>query len=264
MSQLTVVVPTYCEAANLPDLVAQIHAATTTAGIETEILVVDDNSPDDTISVCEELATRFPLRLITRTHERGLSSAVVAGMREATGDVLMCMDADLSHPPTAVPELYRAVAAGSDDQQPDCDFVVGSRYVPGGKTDDDWGALRLLNSLIATWLARPLSDVRDPMAGFFALRRETFEQAVELDPVGWKIGLELIVKCGCRHVRELPIHFRDRQHGESKLNLREQWNYLRHLRRLYVFRFPVLSRLAIGGAAVGIATGACLLATRIW
>ncbi|WP_166823010.1 glycosyltransferase [Thalassoroseus pseudoceratinae] len=243
MCDLTVVVPTYQEAANLPELVSRIDQATKSAGIHAEILIVDDNSPDDTPMVCKELAVDFPIRLIVRTEERGLASAVVAGMKVARGDVLLCMDADLSHPPEAIPELYHAVSGTA----PIADFVVGSRYVPGGGTDAAWGLFRWLNSKIATLLARPLTAVQDPMAGFFALRRETFEQSAPLDPIGWKIGLELIVKCGCRAVVEVPIHFADRTQGESKLNLREQINYLRHLRKLYEFRFPNWNWLLLFG-----------------
>jgi dolichol-phosphate mannosyltransferase len=124
------------------------------------------------------------------------------------------------------------------------DFVIGSRYVQGGSTSDDWGFLRWLNSRVATWLARPLVTARDPMAGFFAVRRSTFEQGREFNPVGYKIALELIVKCGCEKVVEVPIHFEDRRYGESKLTLKQQLLYLQHLRRLYIFKFGVWSQLA--------------------
>ena len=108
---------------------------------------------------------------------------------------------------------------------------------PGGSTDDDWGILRWLNSRIATLLARPLTSARDPMSGFFTLRRADFEKAQHLNPVGYKIGLELIVKCGFDNIGEVPIHFVDRVHGESKLTLKEQLKYLQHIRRLYIHQF---------------------------
>src|SRR5690349_15415001 len=107
------------------------------------------------------------------------------------------MDADLSHPPEALPGMLTKLREGAD-------FVLGSRYVRGGTTSDDWGVLRWLNSRVATWLARPLTSVRDPMSGFFALRRSTFEAGREFNPIGYKIGLELIVKCGCERVVEVP------------------------------------------------------------
>ncbi len=243
MPDLSVIVPTFCEAENLPELVSRIDAASREAGIDAEILVVDDNSPDETRAVCAELAARFPLRLIVRTTERGLASAVVAGMNQARGEVLLCLDADLSHPPEKIPELYRALADGGGQ----ADFVMGSRYVAGGGTDEDWGWFRWINSRVATWLARPLTRVSDPMAGFFALKRTDFERAEELDPIGFKIALELIVKCRCRHVAEVPIQFHDRKHGESKLNLREQVNYLRHLNRLYAHRYKNLTWFVLFG-----------------
>lgn len=233
---VSIIVPTYGEAENLPILVPRVAEAMERAGIRGEILIVDDNSPDDTEDVCAELVTKYPLRLEIRTTDRGLSPAVLHGMRCAQGRYLLVMDADLSHPPEKVPELIQEL------KEHQADFVIGSRYVPGAGTDEDWGLFRWLNSKVATWLAWPLTSARDPMAGFFALRRETFESAASLDPIGYKIGLELMVKGRCRNVREVPIHFSDRLHGESKLTLKEQINYLRHLKRLYEFKLGRLAR----------------------
>jgi dolichol-phosphate mannosyltransferase len=123
------------------------------------------------------------------------------------------------------------------------DFVIGSRYVKGGSTSDDWGFLRWINSRVATLLARPLTSARDPMAGFFAFRRATFEAGRAFNPVGYKIGLEFIVKCGCERVVEVPIHFEDRQLGKSKLTMRQQLLYVKHLRRLYTHKFGAWSQL---------------------
>lgn len=234
---VSVIVPTYRESENLPVLVPRVAAALAEAGVDGEILIVDDNSPDDTQRVCADLARNYPVRLLVRTTNRGLSPAVVAGMQQARGELLLVMDADLSHPPEKIPALVEALQSGQTD------FVIGSRYIAGGGTDDDWGWFRWLNSRVATLLAWPLTSARDPMAGFFALRAETFRKADKLDPIGYKIGLELLVKGGCRHVREVPIQFRDRLHGESKLNLREQLNYLRHLRRLYLYKLGHAGRL---------------------
>jgi len=227
---ISVIVPTYREADNLPVLVGAVADALAGTAGGYEIIVIDDNSQDGTEQACAELARTYPLRLLVRRHERGLASAVVHGMREARGTWLVVMDADLSHPPDAVPSLLEPLRAGK------ADFVIGSRYAPGGSTEEGWGLYRWLNSKVATLLAWPLARVRDPMAGFFALPRSLFESAGTLDPIGYKIGLELLVKCRCRRVVEVPIHFRNRLHGQSKLNLREQVNYLRHLLRLYRFR----------------------------
>lgn len=252
--QLSVIVPTYREAENLAVLIPRLSGVLDNARIHSEILIVDDDSPDNTVKVCESLASRYPVRLSVRKGERGLSSAVIHGLGQALGDVLLVMDADLSHPVEKVPELYTAVNANGTD------FVIGSRYVAGGSTDDNWGLFRWLNSRVATLLALPLTSARDPMSGFFALRKETFLAARTLNPVGYKIGLELMVKCGCRHIREIPIHFADRLHGESKLSLREQFLYIKHLKRLYQYKLGVLAQplqfalVGSSGAVVDLAT----------
>lgn len=257
--QVSVIVPTYCEAENLPTLIPRISDALKDAGICGEILVVDDNSPDSTEQVFKDFADEYPVRLIVRTRERGLSSAVIHGMREAQGAVLVVVDADLSHPPEKVPELVRAVQSNG------ADFAIGSRYIAGGGTDEKWGLFRWLNSKIATLLARPLTTARDPMAGFFAISRTRFQSAANLDPIGYKIGLELIVKCGCRRITEIPIFFGNRLRGKSKLSVKEQLNYLRHLKRLYEHKFcraaQPIQFVLVGatGMAVDLTTFALLL-----
>ncbi len=228
---MSVIVPTYCEALNLPVLVPRISKALEEANISGEIIIVDDDSPDDTESICNDLAAEHPVRVMIRKDERGLSSSVIDGMNSAKGDVLLVMDADLSHPPEKIPELVRAFSKDTK-----VDFVIGSRYVPGGGTDENWGLFRWLNSKLATILAYPLTKACDPLAGFFALRRDDFRSADHLNPVGYKIGLELMVKCGCQHIHEVPIFFSNRLHGESKLSLKEQFNYLRHLKLLYEYK----------------------------
>jgi dolichol-phosphate mannosyltransferase len=225
---ITVVVPTFREAESLPSLVERLAALRRTHALALDVILVDDHSRDGSEEIVRASGEPW-VRMIVRTDERGLSGAVLRGFQEATGDVLVCMDADLSHPPEAIPSLVAALDAGAD-------FAVGSRYVAGGSTADEWTFFRRINSLVATWLARPLTIVKDPMAGFFALTRETFRRAAPLNAVGYKIGLELIVKCRCRRVVEVPIHFENRRFGQSKLSLRQQGLYLLHLARLYKFK----------------------------
>lgn len=242
----SIVVPTYKEAQNLGDLIGQIDETRQEHDLDLEVIIVDDNSQDGTEAVIEKLGLPW-VRLIVRTDERGLSSAVLRGMEAATGDVLVCMDADLSHDPIYIPQMIKALQSGFG-------MVVGSRYVSGGSTDDDWGIFRWLNSIVATMLSRPLTMIRDPMSGFFALRRSSFEAAEYLNPIGYKIGLELIVKCGFDNVVEIPIHFKDRLHGESKLTLSEQLRYIQHLRRLYIHKFAnamhLMQFLVVGSSGV--------------
>ncbi len=242
---LAVVVPTYCEADNIPELTRRIHEAVSGAGISTEIIIVDDNSQDGTDRVCKELAISYPLRLITRLSERGLAGAVIHGIGASKSEYVIVMDADLSHPPEDIPRLVLSLQQGAD-------FVIGSRYVTGGSTDAHWGLFRWLNSKVATLLARGLTSLRDPMAGFFAFPRRILEGTPSLLPIGYKIGLEILVKANCRNVVEIPITFIDRTRGQSKLTIKQQLHYLRHLRRLYQFKFPRLAELvhfvAVGGS----------------
>jgi dolichol-phosphate mannosyltransferase len=229
--QLSVIIPTYREVENLPRLIPLLADALAETGLPGEILIIDDDSQDGTDVLCKDLAATYPVRLVLRRAERGLASAVLRGLREARGDILVVMDADLSHPPQKIPELIHPLLTR------EADFVIGSRYVAGGQTDARWSLFRRLNSRVATWLAWPLTATRDPLAGFFALPRSVYERAAaRLNPIGYKIGLELIVKGGCRHIKEVPIHFRDRTSGTSKLGWQEQVNYLRHLLRLYLYR----------------------------
>jgi dolichol-phosphate mannosyltransferase len=247
-SSVTVVVPTYREAENLPLLIDRLADVRAVFDIDLDLIVVDDDSRDGS---AELMAARPEpwVQIIVRTTDRGLSQSVLHGLRHGRGEVLVCMDADLSHPPEALPGMLTKLMSGAD-------FVVGSRYADGGSTSDDWGYFRWLNSRVATLLAWPLTTIRDPMAGFFALRRATFEAGTDFSPVGYKIGLELIVRCGCERIVETPIHFEDRRLGQSKLGLKQQWQYLRHLRRLYAFKYGVSSQLtqflAIGGIGVGV------------
>lgn len=237
MAAVSIVVPTYKEAENIPVLAGRIFDALSGTNLAAELIFVDDNSQDGTIEAVEKLAKTLPVRLITRTNERGLSSAVVRGFEGARHDTLLCMDADLSHPPESIPALINPVVRG------EADFAIGSRYTAGGTTQEDWGILRRLNSNVATALARPLTSARDPMAGFFCLPRETWNRACTagLSPLGYKIGLEIMIKARCRRVVEIPIAFSDRLHGKSKLTLKQQIEYLRHLLRLYQFRWPLIT-----------------------
>jgi dolichol-phosphate mannosyltransferase len=235
-SRVTVVVPTYKEVENLPHLIGRLAKVRQEHGLDLDVIIMDDDSRDGSA----ELVAARPetwVQIVVRTADRGLGPSVLEGMKRAKGDVLVCMDADLSHPPEAIPHMLRKLEEGAD-------FVIGSRYVKGGSTSDDWGFVRWLNSRVATMLARPLTNARDPMAGFFAFRRSTFAAGREFNPVGYKIGLEFIVKCECERVVEVPIHFEDRQLGESKLTVRQQLLYIKHLRRLYTFKFGAWSQLA--------------------
>jgi dolichol-phosphate mannosyltransferase len=149
------------------------------------------------------------------------------------------------------------------------EVVVGSRFTDGGSTADDWGLLRWLNSRLATLLALPFTSLSDPMSGFFAIRRATFLAGRDFNPVGYKILLELIIKCRCRRVLDIPIHFDNRRFGESKLSFKEQLKYIQHLRRLYIYKYGTWSHLiqflvvGISGLVINLGSLTVLLHMRV-
>jgi dolichol-phosphate mannosyltransferase len=258
---VTVVVPTYKEVLSIPHLVERLGAVRAASGLDLELLLMDDQSRDGSEELVRSLGLPW-VSMVVRDRDRGLSQAVLDGIRRSRREVVVVMDADLSHPPEKIPEMLAALAGGAE-------FVVGSRFVAGGSTDDDWGVFRWLNSRVATLLAMPLVSLKDPMSGFFALRRSTFLAGKDLNPIGYKIGLELLVKCGCKRVEEIPIHFTDRRFGESKLSLKEQLRYLQHVRRLYNHVYGNWSHLAqflavgASGLLVNLALLTALLATGL-
>lgn len=212
---ISVVVPTYNESGSLPLLAERLSVAL--AGRDWELVVVDDGSPDGTADVAERLAPRIPTRVVRRAGKAGLASAVLAGFAAAKGDLLVVMDADLSHPAETVPALVDAVVGGAD-------LAVGSRYVPGGGTED-WPLRRRIVSRIACLMGNALVPVRDATSGFFALNRSAIE-GVKLNPIGFKIGFEVIARGRFNKISEIPYTFRDREHGLSKFGRREVVQYL--------------------------------------
>ena len=233
---VSIIVPTFRELANLTPLAERIDTALSGTGIEWELLLVDDDSGDGSEAVAAELTRRLPVRMVIRREApRDLSLAVIEGIRLCRFDRLVVMDADLSHPPESIVDVLAALDA-------DCDMVIGSRYTPGGGVDRSWSLYRVLNSRLATWLARPLVKCADPMSGFFATRRSALPDLRTLRPMGYKIALELLVR-GRLRVREVPIDFRDRSVGFSKMNWRQQIRFLRHLSRLYNHKFGSLARI---------------------
>ncbi len=223
----SIVIPTYNEASGIGKLLRDLSAAFETNQLDGEMIVVDDNSPDGTGEVVEQLSAQLPVRCLHRSGKLGLSSAVIEGWKVARPEslVLGAMDADFSHDINALPKMVQALESG------EYGLAVGSRYVPGGGIAN-WPKRRVVTSLVACWLARPLTRVRDVTSGYFLVRRDAIE-GVTLDPIGFKIGLEVIAKAKYGKAIEVPYVFTDRVAGESKLNQREIFNYLKQLGRLY-------------------------------
>ena len=228
--EISIVIPTYNESENLPILIEKISGVMDGSKIPGNIIVVDDDSPDGTWKTALELKKTFKnLEVLRRQDKRGLSSAVLEGFSMSKSPILGVMDADLSHPPEKIPELVEPIIKGH------ADITIGSRYIDEGGTEK-WSAGRRIYSKIATLLVLGLTKVKDPMSGFFFLRREVIENR-ELNPLGFKIGLEILVRGDYENVTEVPILFGDRIHGESKLGRGVVFDYLIHVSNLYIYKY---------------------------
>ena len=208
VKQLTIIVPTYNESENIEILITKLEEIIGDT-IDFEILVMDDNSPDGTGKIVEELKRQgHKCDVVIRTENKGLSPSVIEGFERADGDVVLVMDADLQHPVEVVPKLYQAIVDGAE-------VSVGSRHCPGGGIEN-WAFHRRVISWGAALLARPFTSVSDPMSGFFAVKKELLK-GCKLEAKGYKILLEVLVKTKAQKVVEVPITFTTRIHGESKL-----------------------------------------------
>ncbi|HYK93787.1 MAG TPA: polyprenol monophosphomannose synthase [Thermoplasmata archaeon] len=227
--RVSVILPTFNERSALESLDPRLRSAL--APYTSEILVVDDGSPDGTGELVRTLGRDGLYRLIERPTKSGLATAVMEGFAAARGDIVVVMDADGSHPPETIPSLVEPVARGR------AEMVVASRHLPGASSPGLAGFRRWISSG-ASLLARPLTPVSDPMTGFFAVRKDVVGRAT-LAPSGYKIGLEVLVKCRPSPVGEVPFCFDRRIAGTSKLGSGQILGYLDHVVRLYVFRlFP--------------------------
>ena len=187
--------------------------------------MVDDNSADGTGARADEWARSDRVRVIHRAGKLGLGSAVLEGIAIAEGPIVGVMDGDLSHPPGFIPSLYSAMVSA------DLDMVVASRYVAGGDARS-FSFSRAILSRAGCWLSRPLTPVRDPMSGFFLIRREQ-TAGLRTSARGFKIGLELLVRTAPRRVAEIAYRFAGREAGESKMSAGEGLRFLRQLAVLY-------------------------------
>ena len=218
---VSVVVPTLDEADNIDFLLSSVLSEST-ADMVLEILVADGGSTDGTVERVQEWEAKAPVKLISGNGKRGLAGDVLNAARCAAGNIIVVMDADLSHPPEQIHNLVQPIVAGTSD------MVVGSRYVPGGATPD-WPRSRRVLSRLGGALAWPLSELRDPMSGFFAVRKERL-LAVDPEAMGFKIGLEIIAEGGDGlRLTEVPIVFRDRVRGISKIGWGQMISYTRRL-----------------------------------
>jgi dolichol-phosphate mannosyltransferase len=254
----SIIIPTYNESANILRLIKEIENYIPRSS-PTEILIVDDNSPDGTATLVENFARgKMPftgrkriiekndppldrsvdIRVIHRNEKNGLIPAIMDGVKRSLGKNILIMDADLSHPPDVIPRMIAELGKNPKS------IVVASRYVDGGKVVG-WPFKRRLLSTGASKLARhglAVRDVKDPMSGFFALPRELIED-ISIDTKGYKILLEILVKNKGIPVKEIPYTFTDRMSGKSKMDKNVIMNYAAAVWQLYLYGQSARARI---------------------
>jgi dolichol-phosphate mannosyltransferase len=235
--RLSVIVPTFNEALNIRELITQLtRLLDAELGDGYEIIVVDDDSPDRTWELAQALTLECPqLRVMRREQEKGLSTAVIRGWQAARGEFLCVIDADLQHPPSVIVGLHRLMLRGAD-------MAVASRHIEGGGVSD-WSVFRRIVSRTAQLigllvLPGVVGRVSDPMSGYFMIRRSAIE-GITLNPLGYKILIEVLARGRFPWVGEVPYVFTERLHGGSKATARVYLDYLRHLLRLRLSSLPV-------------------------
>ncbi|MEE8181029.1 MAG: glycosyltransferase family 2 protein [Nitrosopumilaceae archaeon] len=230
--QVSIIIPTYNESQNILNVLKSIGDIIP-KNIFTEAIVVDDNSPDGTGRIVEDYLKNvkkiagYTIDVIHRTTKNGLSSAILSGIQRATGDTIVVMDSDLSHPPQIIPKMIDAL------KKYQCDMVVASRYITGGQING-WNKKRKLLSKVATMIAKKGLGVKttDPMSGFFAFKKGILK-GLNFDAIGFKILLEILVKKRELSVKEIPYTFQNRTFGSSKLDFSIIINYFKSVWKLY-------------------------------
>lgn len=220
--KISIVIPTYNESENIQKSIPLVTSAL--KNYNHEIVIVDDNSSDGTAEVAKKIAENYPVKIIVRDKKLGLASAILTGFMNSSGEILGVIDADLQHPPELMVALIDKIRNGYD-------IAIASRYVEGGSMED-WSFFRKLVSKGAIMLTKPLTNVKDPMSGYFILRKSIIE-GVTFKSHGYKLLLEILVKGNYIKVAEIPYLFTKRMAGKSKLNASEYWKYIRLLIHLY-------------------------------
>ncbi len=228
---LSIILPTYNESQTILKVLNSVEE-NLSSGIASEIIVVDDNSPDNTGFLVEEYANQkvrmHPIHVIHRQNKAGLSSAILQGILSSQGEIIVVMDSDFSHPPQAIRRMIQEL------NDPGCDIVIASRYVKGGSIVG-WPFKRRIISKGATKIAQRglgIKEIADPMSGFFAFKRQAINGIV-FDAIGYKLLLEILVKRKDLNIKEIPYIFTNRKSGTSKLDTRVIFDYIRAVWKLY-------------------------------
>ncbi len=237
-AQISIIIPTYNESQNILQILKSIKD-NLPKNFVTQAIVVDDNSPDGTGKLVEDYLKNikkmadYTIEIIHRKAKDGLSSAILKGIQHAKGDTIVVMDCDFSHPPQIIPKLIESI------KKYQYDIVVASRYIKGGKIQG-WSLKRKTMSKFATLIAKKGLgiDTHDPMSGFFAFKRNIIK-GLNIDAIGYKFLLEILVKTKDVSIKEIPYTFQNRELGSSKLSIRTIFDYYRSVWKLYRYGKPL-------------------------
>jgi len=237
-NQVSIIIPTYNESENIVKILRSIREIIP-KNILTQTIVVDDNSPDGTGKIVEDYLKNIKkmadntIEIIHRKAKDGLASAVLKGIQQAKGDTIVVMDCDFSHPPQIIPKLIESI------KKHQYDIVVASRYIKGGKIQG-WSLKRKFMSKFATLIAKKGLGIntKDPMSGFFAFKRSIIK-GLNIDAIGYKILLEILVKTKDVTIKEIPYTFQNRELGSSKVSIKTIFDYYRSVWKLYRYGKPL-------------------------
>ena len=236
--QISIIIPTYNESQNIINILKSI-GSNLPKNLLTQAIIVDDNSPDGTGKIVEDYLKNlkkmadYTIEIIHRKAKDGLGSAILNGIQHAKGDTIVVMDSDFSHPPQIIPKLIDSV------KKYKFDIAVASRYIKGGNIKG-WSLKRKIMSKFATLIAKKGLgiDAKDPMSGFFAFKKNILN-GLNIDAIGYKILLEILVKTKNVTITEIPYTFQDRELGSSKLNLKIILDYYKSVWKLYRYGKPL-------------------------
>lgn len=234
MHKISIVIPTRNEEGNIIQLLSHFNFAS--KDLDYEPLIVDD-STDNTAEVARRSGAK-----VLMGQNKGLGQAIIDGIEASRGDIVVVMDADLSHNPHSVPDLIKPLL------EQGCDMTIGSRYVAGGKSVG-WSLKRRIVSRLACLLALPVTQVKDATSGFFAFKKPILDN-VDLKPSSWKIMLEVLIKTNPTKIKEVPIIFEERHAGESKFDKQQVIAYIKHLLLLLFYKYRWLRFGLVGGSGV--------------
>ncbi len=240
-NQVSIIIPTYNESKNIIKILHSIGEILP-KNVSTQTIVVDDNSPDGTGKIVEDYLKNVKkiadntIEIIHRKTKDGLGSAILKGIQQAKGDTIVVMDCDFSHPPQIIPKLIESI------KKYQYDIVVASRYIKGGKIQG-WSVKRKIMSKFATLIAKKGLgiDTKDPMSGFFAFKRSIIK-GLNIDAIGFKILLEILVKTKGVNIKEIPYTFQNRELGSSKLNVKTILDYYKSVWKLYRYGKPLVKQ----------------------